>query len=337
MKLPISRQSINNSWLLLLLLLPCAFCQVLAISSIGGRRSNSSQGIITNPRHTIRYDRSITSVYIPKRPTPRPTDTRRRVTTIAPQQNRAARTNITKITASYTNQPIARQTTHRMEYTPGIPSPHNNHNIQKSVLPSGMLFIAFGIALSVVIAAFLISWGIVFLRSWYFARKEQRFQAMASRYQNAALYNLSSNSDDSAPYDSELVLKVRKMDQLNRFSLYSLGSMSSITGGENSKDANRRSLENRASMYISPTNLIQHQKLFMQSTRTPSSLSLTPTAALKDIPFPGPASTRIASGVPLRHSMASTKYIPKSSAPPPPSAYLDSLLKEDLQRTTSLN
>ncbi|AEY95510.1 FACL009Cp [Eremothecium gossypii FDAG1] len=321
MKLHISRQSINNSWLLLLLLLPCTFCQVLAISTVRGRRFNSTTpGIITNPRHPIRYHRSITSIPIPKRPTERPTDTRRRVTTIAPQQNRAAHANITKIPASYTNQQIASQTTHIMEYTPGIPSPHNNQNIQKSVLPSGMLFLAFGIALCVVITAFLVSWGIVFLRSWYFARKEQRFQAMASRYQNAALYNLSSDSADSAPYDSDLVLKVRKMDQLNRLSLYSLGSMSSLGGGEHSKDANRRSLENRASMYISPTNLIQHQKLFMLSTRTPSTLSLTPTAALKDLPFPAPASTRAASGLPLRHSMASTKYIPKSSAPLPPTA-----------------
>ncbi|AMD20143.1 HCL008Cp [Eremothecium sinecaudum] len=137
-------------------------------------------------------------------------------------------------------------------FTPAVLTSYRNYNIKTSELPTGMLFIAFGCGLAVVIVAFFANWFISIIISWYHARQETYYLESA-KYRKAIGLDLNNETafDRTVRDISEKVIRAKR--KCERATVKPVRRLLSIAvPGRGIEEP-----EEDSSMYVSPTNLLQ--------------------------------------------------------------------------------
>lgn len=175
-------------------------------------------------------------------------------------------------------------------FMPTIPVTGDNKNIYTTSYAEGTVFIVIGAIMGFIFVVFTVIWLLLGIRAWYCARKEYKLQALENKYQydpfsfNAmSTLDVNSHCSDGSG-DSDISEKVLKFNQSRRKSTHSLGSSSTLNllnkyenGGKQAVPAVTNS---RASMFISPTEILQQQNssyLNFNGTSQEGSTTSTPT------------------------------------------------------------
>ncbi|SCU81769.1 LAMI_0B07602g1_1 [Lachancea mirantina] len=157
-------------------------------------------------------------------------------------------------------------------FTPIIPSNDNNKKLIRAPQPNGTVFIAVGSSLGFLALACGLAWAVLACKSWRSACKEQQMQALESKRQTDPFMFYTNDyvdSDSNSSRGSDVSERALKTRLSARPSIYSLGSTSTLNllqkhaavAGSATGPATvpTPSLNpNRASMFVSPTELMQN-------------------------------------------------------------------------------
>lgn len=167
--------------------------------------------------------------------------------------------------STYSNSTASSSMSSSITFVPVIPSSGDNKYVYHSKHISGTVFIGVGSCLAAIISVVVAVWVIFGISAWHSARKEYRLKEMEEKYQYDPYFLTKSRSTSSSDSDessdiSEDILKKKS----SRLSLYSLGSTSVLNLLNQAKSdqpdpANNTNTNNRRSMFISPTELLQSE------------------------------------------------------------------------------
>lgn len=158
-------------------------------------------------------------------------------------------------------------------FTPIVPNVSNDRYIYQAHHIGGTVFIAVGSCLGFILLVVTIAWAAFALSSWYSARKEYQLKEMESKYQYDPFYlspgtdfnDTSSLNYSDGDENSDISEKVLK-NKSSRLTLHTFGSGSvlNLLNQDNktndiSDNANKSSNNNRKSMFISPTEVLQNE------------------------------------------------------------------------------
>lgn len=171
--------------------------------------------------------------------------------------------------SSYSNSTYSNTTTSSQSasvtFVPVIPSSDDNKYVYHTKHMSSTVFVAVGSCMAFIIAVVVVVWIMFGIGAWRSARKEYKLKEMEQKYQydpffygNGMETGESSDSDEGSDI-SEKVLK----NKSSRLSLYSLGSTSVLNllnqAKSDAPEPNATTNNNRRSMFISPTELLQSE------------------------------------------------------------------------------
>lgn len=164
---------------------------------------------------------------------------------------------------SYSNSTTSSTQSPSATFVPVIPSSGENKYVYHTKHTGGTVFIAVGSCLAFILVVLIGVWMVFGVGAWHSARKEYKLKEMEEKYQYDPFFFESGNdtaglSDSDEGSDiSEKVLK----NKSSRLSLYSLGSTSVLNllnqPKNDTADPSTNMNNNRRSMFISPTEILQ--------------------------------------------------------------------------------
>ncbi|SCU79485.1 LANO_0A06414g1_1 [Lachancea nothofagi CBS 11611] len=213
---------------------------------------------------------------------------------------------------------------YRATFTPLVPGTVGNSNIQRTVYPSGTVFVIVGSIMGFVGVVILVTWISLAVKAWCSARREYKSQAAQTMYQ-ADPFMFHSNDSDTEYSDgsdhSDVSEKVLKTRGSTRPSIYSLGSQSTLNLLQRGTQTGAvASSAHRNSMFISPTEIMKN------TTNGKSILSLgTPTSEQSNFSSPVQNTEILGKADPLYQLVYGEQRSYR-----PPSVHLEKMFDDDL-------
>ncbi|AET38551.1 Csi2p Ecym_3037 [Eremothecium cymbalariae DBVPG len=228
-------------------------------------------------------------------------------------------------------------------FTPQVLTSYRNKHTKDTIIPSGFLFMAIGMVFALVVAVYLASWLASVLRSRLSIRQEQfisnviypnqNYDDEASYSGTASIKDLSEKLGNSKMTKYGIKKSPGSMNSLNSFTTLN-NSMSTSVYKDASIQRYSSARDSTASMYVSPTDLLQQQRRYSIGSSTLSfSGSFLEPYPLVIVPK---SSCELLVRQPTRQptwqlTRGKSNLNPFKDTYIPPSAYLDNMLDTSLK------